>query len=76
MMKIMLYFHFQNTLKINKNLNFAQFSGADWYILFCGPMFVPALILTLLDPRGYIQPLLCFFVNSSPTENPDASETL
>ena len=42
----------EHPIKINKNLNFAQFSGADRYILFCGPMFVPALILTLLDPRG------------------------
>ena len=47
MMKIMLCFYF-------------QFSGADRHKLFCGPMFVPALvydIITILSKHTVIFPI-------------------
>ena len=48
-----LCFYIQNILlNLIKILTCAQFSGADGYKLFCGPMFVPVLTSTLLDPGG------------------------
>ena len=66
MMKIMCsYFFSEHPNRPDKNLNLcAQFSGGDRYKLFCGPMFVLGLILTLLDP-GEIPPVSCFFSDNS-----------
>ena len=50
--KLRVFLFPEHSIKLDKNLNLYSLSGADRYKLFCGTMFVPALILTLLDRGG------------------------